>query len=355
MKVSCDFSVTSARHRPFGASPPWNSAWNSPLSGTAPGLVLDFAAGVYGAENASNDLQAVMSLVRSSDGTRIDDTGALDTVGPNTGRIDHDPGSLGRLGLMLETGRSNLFTQSATPADQIISVSNVPHVLSFYGTGTITMSGAYSTTITGTGDFPARTVVEFTPGAGDLSITVSGAILAPQLEEGNTASSFIPSGATATARAQDIATIGLGTWFDPTQGTLVFSGWLNGAQANDRIIEIDGGATSTRYSILWNSSLGKPQFQVWEAGALQAAVAPTGSSIGFGTPFRVVVCYAANDFAVSLNGSDVVRDTSGILPSGLTTMRFGRSVWGAQGLMLAESVVYYPQRLGDTEIKALST
>lgn len=355
MKVICDFSVSSALHRPLGAALPWSAAWNSPLSDTAPGLVLDFAADIYGTDGSSGSLQSVLLHQRSSDGTRFDETGGLDIVGPDLSRIDHDPVSLGRLGLMLEAGRTNLFLQSAIPADQTISVAAVPHVLSFYGTGTITISGAHSATAVGAGGFPTRTELAFTPGAGNLNLVLSGDIFAPQLEEGETASSYIPTGAVATARGQDIATVDLGGWFSSSQGTLVFSGWLNGAAANDRIVEIDSGVSSTRFSILWNSSLGKPQFQVWEAGALQAAVAPAGNSIGFGTPFRVAICYAADDFAISLNGSDVAKDTAGILPSGLTTVRLGRSVWGAQGLMLAESIVYYPQRLADAELKALST
>ena len=45
MKVVRDISVTSAL---FGRQGPWGSAWASPISGTLPGLVLDFAAGAYG-------------------------------------------------------------------------------------------------------------------------------------------------------------------------------------------------------------------------------------------------------------------------------------------------------------------
>ncbi len=355
MKLTCDFSVTSAPHRPTGSAAPWYAPWNSPISNTAPGLVLDFAAGIYGIGGASGTLQSTVALTRSTDGTRTDATGAIEVLGPNVARIDHDATTLARLGLVLETSRTNLFVQSATPATQTITVAAVPHMLSFYGTGTITLSGAHVATVTGTGAYPARTTLAFTPTAGALTLTLSGSITSPQLEEGDSASHYIPTGAAATARAEDVATVPLGSWFNPSQGTLVFSGSMEGALANDRMIEIDSGASSTRFSILWNSVLSKPQFQVWEAGALQAAVAPAGNSIGFGTPFRAAISYALNDFAISLNGSAVATDTSGILPTGLTTLRLGRSIWGAQGLMLAESVTYYPARLSDAEVQALST
>jgi hypothetical protein len=88
MKVCCDFSVTSAPHRPLA---PWYAPWVSPISATKPGLVLDFAAGIYGSDGNNAPLSSVMALTRSTSGTRIDATGALQTLGVDVARIDHDP------------------------------------------------------------------------------------------------------------------------------------------------------------------------------------------------------------------------------------------------------------------------
>lgn len=352
MKVTCDFSVSSAGHRPMF---PWYVPWNSPNSDTAPNLVLDFADATYGTGGVRGSLGGIVSLTRSTDGVRIDGTGALETLGPDVARIEHDPNSLAPIGLLLESARTNLFTQSATPATQVITVAAVPHVLSFYGTGSVDISGVHIATVTGGGVFPTRTEYTFTPTAGALTLTVSGSISSPQLEEGEVASSPVTTGASAVSRGEDIATVALGPWFDTSAGTLVFEGSLDSALANDRILEIDDGTTATRISLLWNTVLGKPQFQVWQAGVLQAAIAPSGNSIALGDPFRVAIAYSANDFAVSLNGSAVVTDVSGVMPTGLTTLRLGRSVWGAQGLMMAEGVTYYPARLSDAEVQALST
>jgi len=194
----------------------------------------------------------------------------------------------------------------------------------------------------------------FTPIAGDLNINFSGDISSPQIEQGPVATSYIPTGTTGAQRDNDIASVSLGSWFSPDEGTLVFGGSLEYALANDRIIEIDMGAASTRLSLLWNTVLGKPQFQVWEGGALQAAIAPPGNSIDMGDHFRVAIAYSENDFVVSLNGGGVAIDTSGIMPTGLTTLRLGRSVGGAQGQMTAESLIYFPTRLSNSEVQALS-
>lgn len=256
---------------------------------------------------------------------------------------------------MLEAGRTNLVAQSGAPVDQTITVAAVSHVLTFYGAGTITLSGVHSATLVGTGAFPARTALFFTPDEGSLTLTFSGDVTAPQLEAGAVASSYIPTGASATPRAEDVATVNLGTWFNSSQGTLVFNGTLDSAAANDRIIEIDTGATSSRLSLLWNTVLGKPQFQVWDGGVLQAAIAPSGNAISLGSHFRVAIAFAANDFVVSLNGGSVASDTAGTMPAGLTTLRIGRSLGRAQGLMVAEGVTCYPTRLSDAEVVALST
>lgn len=351
MKVVRDISVTSA---PFSAGAPWDSPWQSPTSDTDAALVLDFNAGMYGSGGQRQALASVLNFGRSSDGSHFDPVGSLVTAAADTARIEHDPVTTAPIGLLLEAGRTNLLTDTGAPGNQTITVSANPHVLSFYGTGSVSLSGAHAGTFAGNGAFPTRTTVSFTPTAGTMDVVFSGQILNPQIEEGGQASSYIASGPTTGARADDIATVPLGAWFNGSSGTIVFGGTLLDAVANDRLIEIDGGDTSTRLSVLWNTTLGLPQFQVWDGGTLQAAIAPSGSAVNFGDSFRVVVAYAGNDFAVSLNGSVPVVDTLGSVPGGLTDLRLGRSVWGAQGLMHAESVVYYPSRLADAELQALS-
>ena len=354
MKVVVDISVTSLAAHPVGPQSAWDAAWASPITGTNPALVMDFAAGVYGSGGISAPMTSVLSLARNSDATRTDQAGTLELLGPDIARIDHDPNTFAPRGVLLEMPRTNLIAQSGTPANQSVAVTAVPHVLSFYGAGTVGLSNAHSATIIGAGSYPARTIVTFTPTAGNLDLTFAGDVFAPQLEQGTEPSSYVPTAATSVQREADVASVSLGPWFDASQGTLVLSGSLDGAVANDRILELDTGATATRLSLLWNTVLGKPQFQVWDASVLQAAIAPAGNSIALGDHFRVAMGFAADDFAISLNGSAVASDTSGSMPTGLTTLRLGRSIWGAQGIMVCEGLTYYPTRLSDAEIQALS-
>ncbi|MGJ8582761.1 MAG: hypothetical protein ACSHXD_01595 [Marinosulfonomonas sp.] len=355
MKVVFDLSVTTATQAVPSTLAPWDVAWQSPLTGTSPALVLDFVADAYGPGGNAGPLSSVLNLSRASNATRIDATGAVEVVGPNVARITHDQATLAPLGALLEPASANLVLNSDAPTTQTISVAAVPHVLSFSGTGGVTLSGAHSESILGNTVSNSRVSKSFTPAAGGLDLSVSGAVSNLQLEEGTRASSYIPSGPQSGVRSEDIAGTSLGGWFNPNEGTIVFSGALENASANDRIIEMDSGTTSTRLSVLWNTVLGKPQFQVWDQSALQAAIAPSGSAINLGDHFRFAVAFSQNSFAISLNGGPVATDGSGTMPSGLTTLRIGRSIWGAQAQMIAEGLTYYPTRLSDAELQALSS
>lgn len=354
MKLCCDLSVTTAPFHPKPVAAGWGRPWASPLSATLPAFALDFAAGSYGAGDGAKTLGALMTLDRASQASVIDGSGMLLATPAHMPRLTHDPATLARLGLLLEPARSNLLTHTASPAGQGITVTATPHSLSFYGTGQVTLSGAHNQTVIGTGSFPSRRVVVFTPAAGLLTLGFSGQVQAPQLEVGAFASSYIPSTTPPAIRADESATVVLGPWYGSTAGTLVFSGYVLGASANDRIIEIDDGTATTRLSLLWNTVLGKPQFQVWNAGALQAAIAPPGSAVPFGTEFRVAICFDQNFFGISLNGGDVATDTSGTVPAGVSLLRLGRAAGGAQGATITESLVYYPMRLTNAEVRALS-
>jgi hypothetical protein len=83
------------------------------------------------------------------------------------------------------SARKNILVNTEALATQTRTVRAVGHVLSFWGTGTVTLSGVSTAgplVGTGTGD---RVSLAFTPTAGNLTLTVSGAVIKAQLEEIN--------------------------------------------------------------------------------------------------------------------------------------------------------------------------
>ncbi|NZD60094.1 hypothetical protein HX900_03035 [Rhizobium sp. WYCCWR 11290] len=87
---------------------------------------------------------------------------------------------------------NNFLVGTATLATQNVAVRNTPYTLSFFGTGSVTLSGAFTGTLNGTG-VNNRVSLTFTPAAGTLVVTVSGTVTNAQLETGTVATPYVPS------------------------------------------------------------------------------------------------------------------------------------------------------------------
>ena len=83
------------------------------------------------------------------------------------------------------SARKNWLVGTETLATQTVTTKALPYVLSFWGTGTITLTGTSTAgPLVGTGA-DNRVYLEFTPTAGTLTVTVSGTVSKAQLEIAN--------------------------------------------------------------------------------------------------------------------------------------------------------------------------
>lgn len=146
-----------------------------------------------------NDGSGDLSITRNTTATRINQYGVRETVLANIVRIDY---SNGKPCFLIEPQRTNLVYPSATASTQVRAVTAVQHTLSFYGTGTVTLSGAFSGSLVGTGA-NNRVSLTFTPTAGDLTLTVSGTVKDWQLEAGSDATSVITTVTGSVTRNND--------------------------------------------------------------------------------------------------------------------------------------------------------
>ena len=129
-------------------------------------------------------------------------TGASAYYGP---RFDYPGGSAD--GLLVEDARTNLYLNSAVPALQTITVANSStYTISFYGTGSIVVSGAYSGTITGSG-VNVLTQKTFVAGSTSLSMAApTGTVINVQVELGSYATYRIITAGSTITRAADVPT-----------------------------------------------------------------------------------------------------------------------------------------------------
>lgn len=146
------------------------------------------------------------SIARSTTGTYFDSTGTMQTAAINEVRINYNPITKEFLGILIENAATNILLNSTSLSTQTCTVSAVSYTLSFYGTGTITLSGVHSAAVVGTGAYPNRRTYTFTPTAGSLVLTVSGTVSNAQLETGTAATSWISTAGSTVTRATDVIT-----------------------------------------------------------------------------------------------------------------------------------------------------
>jgi hypothetical protein len=136
-------------------------------------------------------------------------------------RFDHDPVTLACKGLLIEESRQNSLLNSDNLSTQSVTVTAAARTLSFYGTGTVVLSGVHTATVVGTGAYPARTTLTFTPTAGTLTLTVTGTVQFAQLEAGSFPTSYIPTTTTALTRSADVCSVTTAGWANAGDDTIV--------------------------------------------------------------------------------------------------------------------------------------
>ena len=174
----------------------------------------------------------------------------------------------------------------------------------------------------------------------------------PQLEQGAFATSVIPTTTTALTRSADVAFTPVGAWFNSAAGTL-FSEYVNVTTATGSLFAFDDGTANNR--IIQFTNLGTtPTGRVVTGGVEQVSLGAgvvTVNTIG-----KFAFAYATNDFAVSVNGAPVGTDTSGTVPTGMTTARLGVNVVAAAALNgYLRRLSYYPVRLSNVQLQAITS
>ena len=271
----------------------------------------------------------------------------------NEPRFDHDPVTGICRGLLIEDTRTNLVFPSETLTTQTRTVTAVAHTLSFYGTGTIVLSGVHSATVVGTGDFPSRTTLTFTPTAGSLTLTVAGTVQFAQLEAGAFPLSYIPTTSGTAARSADVCSI-IGTdfssFYNQSEGTLFSSASISNLIGINRgIAQIDDGSNLHIIRHYYDTNGFKVQVKANDATSIFLSITGVAD-----VAQKLAISQQGTLFNAVANGGTVSTITR-TSPVGLNALRIGNLTGGAFYLNgHIARIQYFRKRLSNAKLQTLT-
>lgn len=298
--------------------------------------------------------------------TRFNSNGVIEIVNANLPRYDFDPVTLVCRGQLIEDTRTNLFLNSLIDgtnlATQSVTLAATAYTMSFYGTGSVVISGGHSATVTGTGAFPSRRTYTFTPTAGSSTFTVSGDVKFAQVEAGAFVTSFIPTAGSIIQRNFDAVNItgtNFTSWFIAGAGTLYSEASQPVIFAGSRsCASLCASANNPRITNYRQSAGGINGYAINSAGsgtAVGSGINATANGIQ-----KTVLSYSATNLqVVSGNGSNtasIAIDMTTSLSS-LNALSIGTDFINATATWNGHvrKIMWWPQQLTAAELRAFST
>lgn len=337
---------------PVGGPAGYQKLGPGPLSRTAggpspPSLDLSFMT--------PGTLPPGVTFTRASGAaTYFDVTGTMQSVSGNTPRWDYDPVTHVLKGFLIEPARTNLLLNSATLGTQSVAVTAQAYTLSFYGTGTITLSGASTAgPLTGTG--PTRVALSFTPTAGTLTLTVTGTVQNAQLEAAAFASSYIATFGTTQGRGNEITTAATGAWFTQGVGSLSTEFIINGASGFPRITSLNDGTANNEIMHLIGASAGRVYSASTLAGVAGWAMGNNSTYVANAVA-KMATSWQAGAQLFNMNAVQPQSAAQAGVPSGITQLMLGHDTTGATTeVIYMRRVRYWPRALSATELQQVTT
>jgi len=302
-------------------------------------------------------------FTRASTATFVGSDGLIQSAAIDAARFDHDPLTLACKGLLIEEGRTNLVFPSDILTTQTRTVTAVAHTLSFYGTGTVVLSGVAIAIVTGAGAYPTRTTRTFTPTAGSLIMTVTGSVTQAQLEAGSFPTSYIPTTTASAIRSADVCSItgaDFTSFYNPLEGSLFTSAIFNAPVAyttGQILLDINDTTTTNRLRYFRNPTAGAPGFANTSAGSLNVSI---GSALVLqpSVTQKYSAGFKLDDYAFYVNNVQIGTDNLGTMLVSPTTMTIGDASAGVARQYVNGTIAairYFRKRLSNAKLQTLTT
>jgi hypothetical protein len=204
------------------------------------------------------------------------------------------------------------------------------------------------------------TVLFFPTNTDNNTSSVSSSIFlwGAQLEAGAFPTSYIPTTTTALTRAADVASVNtLSPWYNATAGTFYaeFAVAQPSSGANQFVARVSDNSYNNQIGD-FVSTTGFAAISTASGGVFDG-LASTAIAVSANTVAKFVGAYAANDLAACLNAGTVATDSTVTIPSGLTRFDLGSDHAGFNNVKAGylRRITYYPRRLSNAELQAITT
>jgi hypothetical protein len=176
-----------------------------------------------------------------------------------------------------------------------------------------------------------------------------------QTETGSIATSYIPTTTASATRNADVVTLSgaVSGCIGQTEGTIYAEVDLRNFQVNGRFLAISDGSTNNRITMLV-TTLSRINVIVTQGGASQVNIMTSTLSAGV---YKVAFAYAANDFVLYVNGTQIGTDTSGVVPA-CADVYVGKVETSSTASQINDRIraaALYTTRLTDAQLQALTT
>ncbi len=179
-------------------------------------------------------------------------------------------------------------------------------------------------------------------------VDISFRVGAPQLEQGNYATSYIPTTTIAVARGVDDMIVPVGSWYNQPAGTFMNDvSWMSPVDINyPMFFRMDDATNAHRWNAYYSQIGNNIGVDAYTSAAGQGAfnhpASPTGTA-------KIASAQALNNFNASFNGSLKTLDVTHTPP---TVTRMGLT--GTHAVKWFKTLKYYPSRVSEAQLTLLT-
>ena len=173
------------------------------------------------------------------------------------------------------------------------------------------------------------------------------------------ASSYIKTEASQVTRTADVAVMtgtNFSEWYRQDEGTFVIEGDTSYTASNFPVFSsVSDGTGNNIIDLNSRGSTTTTRMEAYVGGVVQVAAINSTTAVLSGVSAKTSRTYKLNDYALSCGGETVKTDTSATVPT-VDRIHIG-SYLGSSGFTNGHisSITYYPKRVTNSELQALST